>query len=118
MLSEKRRTTTSKLVEQLAQLCSIYNVASRSLAEKHEIGSGENQIEKVDFRSPGYPYKVRPNGNADHANIDVVDLKDMKEMARVLGKGMKPVAYQYVFNSAPRFTFRTGLLLSKKERRS
>lgn len=45
----------SKLVEDMAFLCCIYDVHFRSFVRKHELGVGENITEKTEFVSADPP---------------------------------------------------------------
>lgn len=83
-LSEKKRTTECKLVKEMALLCSIHDLDFRSMVEKHNFGLREDLSEKVEFYLAYSPYNVRRDQYNDHAEYDVLDSDDMKDIAKVL----------------------------------
>lgn len=58
-LPKKRRTVMSRLVKEMAPLCSIYDVDSTNLVEEHELGLGDGLSVKLDVVLGDPLYNIR-----------------------------------------------------------
>lgn len=103
-LREARKTAMRKLIKGITPVCSIYEVDSRKLTEKHERFTTEGVSGK------GILFLAKPlcNGrtdrNDDHAMCDVLCLSSMMDMTRIMGDMMRLGAYSHFFSSILQFS--------------
>lgn len=115
-LSEKRRTSISKLVKAMDRLCSICKTDFRSWVEQHELGVGEEIGGEVDFILPDSSYNARSDQKHDQVEYDMFRSNDVKDMLRVLEVVMKLGAYRQVLCPALQFALCYRVLDSEKRK--
>lgn len=85
----------------MALLSSIHDGDCRNLSKKDELGVGKHLSGRVNFVLVERRYKDQRDKN-DHAEYDVLGWNEIKHLAKVSLKFMKPRAQGPVSYSAPR----------------
>lgn len=110
-LSQAKRTIIVKLVEEIASLCSIYDIDLRNLASER-IG-----VKSWTFFLAEQQYGVRRDQNDIHIQYDVFGSDEMRDMAKSLGTSRS--SWGVSTSLLPFYKLYSGIeLLVRKKRKS
>lgn len=70
-VSEEGKTAMSKLIKDMASVCSIYDADFSNLTEEHELGTGGDVKGREDLVLAHSLYNVRMDPNDDNAGYEV-----------------------------------------------
>lgn len=87
-LSREEKTLMSKLIKEMASLCSFCNMNIRNLSEQHDIGVREDLSANVYFVLAERLYNVWRDQKDYHEKYDLFSSNDMKDLANVMEETM------------------------------